>query len=136
MRIVGGLGKAFGNAKAKLLATKFNYTLTIHNLSPWPQGHRAIAIGWQSKRCNWCAMFCWRCMRLSSIDIFSATYFHVGGKKKRGATRSVYPSTAPGRIGAVVRFNEKFDVSASLYKVGLSMRAMHMANMCDTQCSN
>ena len=63
----------------------------------------------------------------SPMDALSGAHFHAGGKKKRGATRSVYPSTAPGRIGAVVRFNEKFDVSASLYKVGLPMLAMRMA---------
>jgi len=78
---------SFGSKfKNKLSATRFEYTFTIHNLTPWPSGNRAIAIGWQR------------------------------GKSKRGATRSVYPSTAPGRLGAVVRFNEKFDVSASLYK--------------------
>ncbi|GAX79856.1 hypothetical protein CEUSTIGMA_g7296.t1 [Chlamydomonas eustigma] len=83
MKGLFGFGSKLSN---KLLATKFTFTFTIHNLSPWPQGHRAIAVGWQR------------------------------GKKKRGATRSVYPSTAPGRIGSVVRFNEKFELSASLYK--------------------
>lgn len=77
----------FGNKLAnKLAATKFVFTFTIHNLNPWPHAQRAIAVGWQR------------------------------GKKKRGATRSVYPSSTPGRIGSVVRFNEKFEVPASLYK--------------------
>ncbi|KAG1676958.1 hypothetical protein FOA52_014834 [Chlamydomonas sp. UWO 241] len=79
----------FGSASklaSKISATKFIYTFTVHNLTPWPHVQRAVAIGWQR------------------------------GKSKRGATRSVYPSTAPGRIGSVVRFNEKFDVQASLFK--------------------
>jgi hypothetical protein len=44
---------------------------------------------------------------------------HAGGKEKRGATRSVYPTTAPGRMGAVIRINERFDVPASLYKASI-----------------
>lgn len=82
--------KLFGfgsKVKDKLSATRFDYTLTIHNLQPWPAGNRAIAVGWQR------------------------------GKKKRGATRSVYASTAPGRLGHIVRFNERFEISATLYKV-------------------
>jgi hypothetical protein len=82
----GGLG---GQASLldKLSAQRFTYSITIHNLQPWPAGNRAVAIGWQR------------------------------GKKKRGATRSVYASTAPGRLGNVVRFNEKFELTATLYKV-------------------
>eukprot|EP00798_Chlamydomonas_sp_ICE-L_P020771 gene20771-27595_t len=82
-------GNIFGGlkkAKSKLSATRFQFTFTVHNLNPWPAGNKALAIGWQR------------------------------GKKKRGATRSVYTSTAPGRLGAVVRFNEKIDFNASLYK--------------------
>lgn len=70
MRKLFGFGSKLAN---KLTATKFVFSFTIHNLSPWPHGQRAIAIGWQR------------------------------GKDKRGATRSVYPSNAPGRIGWVPR---------------------------------
>ncbi|KAJ9518017.1 hypothetical protein QJQ45_004302 [Haematococcus lacustris] len=74
--------------KEKFTAQKFTFTLTVHNLQPWPTGNRAIAIGWQR------------------------------GKDKRGATRSVYASTAPGKIGSIVRFNEKFELDSTLYKAG------------------
>ena len=46
MRGLFGFGSKVTN---KLFATKFLFTLTIHSLTPWPQGHRAIAIGWQSE---------------------------------------------------------------------------------------
>lgn len=46
MKGLFGFGSKVSN---KLFATKFVYTLTIHSLTPWPQGHRAIAIGWQSE---------------------------------------------------------------------------------------
>lgn len=74
--------------KDKLQAQKFSFIVTIHNLQPWPDtGNRSVAIGWQR------------------------------GKEKRGATRSVYPSPQPGKVGNVARFNEKFELSATLYKV-------------------
>lgn len=76
-----------GRVKEKLSAQRFEYVVTIHNLTPWPDsGNRAVAVGWQR------------------------------GKKKRGATRSVYPSPQPGKLGNVARFNEKFELSATLYK--------------------
>lgn len=78
-----GIGRS---VKDKLSAQRFDYTVTIHNLQPWPAGNRAVAIGWQR------------------------------GKKKRGATRSVYATTALGKTGNLVRFNEKFDLTATLYK--------------------
>jgi hypothetical protein len=87
-----------GKLKDKLSAVRFEYTLTIHNLSPWPDsGNRAVAIGWQR------------------------------GKKKRGATRSVYPSSQPGKLGNVARFNEKFELSATLYKVRVYVAALDVA---------
>ncbi|KAG1668741.1 hypothetical protein FOA52_014287 [Chlamydomonas sp. UWO 241] len=80
---------SFGSkAVDRLNAKKFVFGFTVHSLAPWPHGNRAIAVGWQR------------------------------GKEKRGATRSVYPSTAPGRMGAVIRINERFEVPASLYKSG------------------
>lgn len=92
MRGFFGLGSKKGGSSNhslldKLSAQRFEYAITIHNLQPWPAGNRAVAIGWQR------------------------------GSKRRGATRSVYASTAPGRLGNVVRFNEKFELTATLYKV-------------------
>lgn len=80
---------SFGKVKQKLTATRFEFSFVVHNLSPWPEGARAIAIGYQR------------------------------GKRRRGATRSVYPSRQPGRLGAVVRFNERFDMPVTLYKARL-----------------
>ncbi|GIL78018.1 hypothetical protein Vretimale_7358 [Volvox reticuliferus] len=78
---------SFGSkVKQKLTATRFEFSFVVHNLAPWPEGARAIAIGYQR------------------------------GKRRRGATRSVYPSRQPGRLGAVVRFNERFDMPVTLYK--------------------
>ena len=72
----------------KATATRFSFTLTVHSLQPWPLGNKAIAIGWQR------------------------------GKERRGATSSVYPSLAvKGKVGSIVRFNEKFDMPVTLYKV-------------------
>ncbi|KAG2495436.1 hypothetical protein HYH03_006383 [Edaphochlamys debaryana] len=80
---------SFGSkVKQKLTATRFEFSFVVHNLAPWPEGARAIAIGYQR------------------------------GKRRRGATRSVYPSRQPGRLGAVVRFNERFDMPVTLYKSG------------------
>jgi hypothetical protein len=81
---------SFGSKKLqnRLTATKFEFSLVIHNLQPWPSSNKAIAIGYQR------------------------------GKTKRGATRSVFPSSAPGRLGSVVRFNERFELPVTLYKVG------------------
>lgn len=79
---------SFGSkVKQKLTATRFEFSFVVHNLAPWPEGARAIAVGYQR------------------------------GKRRRGATRSVYPSRQPGRLGAVVRFNERFDMPVTLYKV-------------------
>ncbi|GFR44518.1 hypothetical protein Agub_g5785 [Astrephomene gubernaculifera] len=78
---------SFGSkVKQKLSATRFEFSIVVHNLAPWPEGARAIAIGYQR------------------------------GKRRRGATRSVYPSRQPGRLGAVVRINERFDMPVTLYK--------------------
>ena len=52
------------------------------------------------------------------------------GKRRRGAPRSVYPSTAPGKLGCVVRFNEKFDLPASLYKVTQATALQSCAASC------
>lgn len=73
--------------KNKISATRFEYAFVIHSLQPWPAGNRAVAIGYQR------------------------------GKRRRGATRSVYASSAPGRLGSVVRFNERFEMPVTLYKV-------------------
>ena len=82
-------GFSFGNKlKNKLSAQRFEFTFTVHSLSPWPEGNRAIAIGYQR------------------------------GKRRRGATRSVYPQKQPGRLSSVVRVNEKFEMPVTLYKVG------------------
>jgi hypothetical protein len=83
-----GFGGGGKGLKSKLFGTKFDYTFTVHNLQPWPASNKAIAVGWQQ------------------------------GKKKRGATHSVFPSPQPGKLGRVIRFNEKFSVGATLYKVG------------------
>ncbi|KXZ47522.1 hypothetical protein GPECTOR_34g681 [Gonium pectorale] len=78
---------SFGSkVKQKLSATRFEFSFVVHNLAPWPEGSKAIAIGYQR------------------------------GKRRRGATRSVYPSRQPGRLGAVVRINERFDMPVTLYK--------------------
>lgn len=71
-------------------ATRFEFQVHVHSLQPWPASHKAIAVGWQR------------------------------GKKRRGATSSVFPLPAPGKEGTVVRFNERFTVNATMYKVGLA----------------
>jgi hypothetical protein len=43
-------------------ATRFEYSIHVHSLQPWPAGHKGIAIGWQR------------------------------GKKRRGATNSERPA--------------------------------------------
>lgn len=68
-------------------ATRFEYAIHVHSLQPWPASHKAIAIGWQR------------------------------GKKRRGATSSVFPLPAPDKQGTVVRFNERFTLNATMYKV-------------------
>lgn len=77
----------FAKLKNRFNATRFEFTLHVHSLQPWPAGNKAIAIGWQR------------------------------GKRRKGATNSVFPLPTPEKLGTVVRFNEKFNVSATLYKV-------------------
>lgn len=72
--------------RGRLNATRFEFTVHVHVLQPWPAGDRAIAIGWQR------------------------------GKRRRGATKSLVPQPAPGKLGNVVRFNEHFNLPATLYK--------------------
>eukprot|EP00877_Chromochloris_zofingiensis_P005908 jgi/Chrzof1/1570/Cz10g12240.t1 len=76
----------FAKLKNRFNATRFEFTLHVHSLQPWPAGNKAIAIGWQR------------------------------GKRRKGATNSVFPLPTPEKLGTVVRFNEKFNVSATLYK--------------------
>jgi len=74
--------------KNRFNATRFDFSIHIHTLQPWPVGNKAIAIGWQR------------------------------GKKRRGATNSVMPlPTNRGGAGTVVRFNDKIQFKATLYKV-------------------
>ena len=84
----------FNKLKDKLNAQRFEYNITIHNLQPWPDsGNRAVAIGWQR------------------------------GKDKRGATKSVYPSNQPGKLGCVARFNDRFTLVSTLYRVSTHLPA-------------
>lgn len=120
----------------------------VHSLSPWPEGSRAIAIGYQASHgalllaggeggkgtsvvsplprtaCAHMLSHGWRLMVLGTSRHTSCVLACAvlslcvqRGKRRRGATRSVYPSKQPGRLGAVVRFNEKFEMPVTLYKV-------------------
>ena len=71
----------------RINATRFHFSVHVHSLQPWPAGSRGIAVGWQR------------------------------GKRRRGATKSVLPLPNPDKLGTVVRFNEKFDLVSTLYKV-------------------
>jgi hypothetical protein len=77
----------FGKLKTKVTAQKFIFTFHIHVLQPWPPGPKLLAVGWQR------------------------------GKNRRGSTRAVNPTGMPGRLGALVKFNESFELPATLYKV-------------------
>ena len=79
----------FSKWKSRLNATRFEFSIHVHTLQPWPaqQSSRAIAIGWQR------------------------------GKRRRGATSSVLPLPNKDGMGTVVRFNEKFSLTSTLYKV-------------------
>eukprot|EP00803_Ostreobium_quekettii_P001224 evm.model.scf_295.7 EVM.evm.TU.scf_295.7 scf_295:72286-82378(+) len=71
-------------------AVRFNFSMTVHALAPWPAVDRAVAIGWQR-----------------------------GSKKsKRGATASKMPQPLSGRLGSAVEFEEAFQLSATLYMDG------------------
>lgn len=77
----------------RINATKFEFTVHCHTLQPWPGGSKAIAIGWQR------------------------------GKRRRGATSSVLPLPNKDKLGTVVRLNEKFTLTSTLYKVrGIEQR--------------
>lgn len=71
-------------------ATRFEFNIHVHTLQPWPTGSKAVAIGWQR------------------------------GKRRRGATNSVLPLPNKDGLGTVVRFNEKFSLTSTLYKVRCS----------------
>uniref|UniRef100_A0A383VEV2 C2 NT-type domain-containing protein n=1 Tax=Tetradesmus obliquus TaxID=3088 RepID=A0A383VEV2_TETOB len=71
----------------RINATRFEFTIHVHTLQPWPAGSKAVAIGWQR------------------------------GKRRRGATSSVLPLPSKDKLGTVVRLNEKFTLTSSLYKV-------------------
>lgn len=77
----------FSKWKSRLNATRFEFSLHVHTLQPWPAGSKAVAIGWQR------------------------------GKRRRGATNSVLPLPNKDGAGTVVRFNEKFSLTSTLYKV-------------------
>lgn len=78
----------FSKWKSRLNATRFEFNIHVHTLQPWPAGSKAVAIGWQR------------------------------GKRRRGATNSVLPLPNKDGAGTVVRFNEKFTLTSTLYKVG------------------
>ena len=73
--------------KQRINATRFEFAVHVHSLQPWPTGNKAIAIGWQR------------------------------GKRRRGATTSVFPLPSNDKGGTVVRFNDSFKLSSTLYKV-------------------
>lgn len=84
----------------RINATQFVFSIHVHTLQPWPAGNKAIAIGWQR------------------------------GKRRRGATSSVLPLPSKDKLGTVVRFNEKFMLSSSLYRVrAASHPATHHAKL-------
>ncbi|CAD7696243.1 unnamed protein product [Ostreobium quekettii] len=71
-------------------AVRFQFSLRVHSLAPWPAVDKAVAIGWQR-----------------------------GSKKnKRGATASKMPQQMAGRLGAAVEFEESFQLSATMYMDG------------------
>lgn len=84
----------------RMSATRFEYSIHVHSLQPWPSGHKGIAMGWQR------------------------------GKKRRGATNSVFPTPTPDSLGTVVRFNERFNVSATMYKVRAQARCAAGSRAC------
>lgn len=77
----------FAKFKNRINATRFTFSIHVHSLQPWPGTSKAIAIGWQR------------------------------GKRRRGATNSVLPLPNKEKLGTVVRFNEKFSLTSTLYKV-------------------
>lgn len=88
----------FSKWKSRLSATRFEFTVHVHTLQPWPAGSKAVAIGWQR------------------------------GKRRRGATNSVLPLPNKDGLGTVVRFNEKFSLTSTLYKVRCSCCCEPMAS--------
>jgi hypothetical protein len=86
----------FSKWKSRLNATRFEFMVHVHTLQPWPTGSKAVAIGWQR------------------------------GKRRRGATNSVLPLPNKEGLGTVVRFNEKFSLTSTLYKV----RALELRRCC------
>jgi hypothetical protein len=91
------LAESINKLRSRLNATRFEFSLHIHSLQPWPASNKAIAIGWQR------------------------------GKKRRGVTASILPLPLPLDNGAgsdgggpratVVRFNERCTFTATLYRV-------------------
>ncbi len=79
-----GLVQKFKN---RVNAVKFEFSIHLHTLQPWPASTRGIAIGWQR------------------------------GQRRRGATSSVAPLQSKSGSSTVVRFNERFNLSSSLYRV-------------------
>ncbi len=80
------MSNLFNKFKNRLNASRFEFTVSVHMLQPWPAGSKAIAIGWQR------------------------------GKKRRGATSAIYPHANPGKLDCSLKFNEKFSVPVTLYK--------------------
>lgn len=80
----------FSKWKSRLSATRFEFSIHVHTLQPWPAGTKAVAIGWQR------------------------------GKRRRGATNSMLPLPNKDGMGTVVRFNERFSLTSTLYKVRLA----------------
>ncbi len=85
------MSNLFNRFKNRLNATRFEFTVSVHMLQPWPAGSKAIAIGWQR------------------------------GKKRRGATSAIYPHANPGKLDCSLKFNEKFTVPATLYKASTTV---------------
>lgn len=81
--------KVFSALKKRTGAVRFAFTLHIHRLSPWPASCKTVAIAWQrgSKR------------------------------KKKGITDAHKPIQVFNQLGTAIEFNERIELSATLYMV-------------------
>ena len=73
--------------KSKGKSYSFDYTVQVHSLRPWPASAGPLSISWQR------------------------------GSSKRGSTAPVNPTTTPGNTTAEYRFEDRLNISATLYSV-------------------
>jgi len=69
---------------------RFDFTVHVKELGPWPSGKKSIAIGWQR------------------------------GSKRKGSTRSQEPVKKSGALFSTYNFDEAFQVPATLYRENMA----------------